>query len=159
MGWLNRNVQMHVWPLEHCLSPIGRWDYGPHVTAVCGPEGWIARIAFSMHYDHVYLYDVVAHGRPPKKQVLINLLNDVHQRRFDCRAEWWKNMRSVCLDNAAAVKLMNGVVDIVDAASPQQGVQGRIVSGSGVYRARKEVAIDVIWQGQKTPSGEVLSER
>lgn len=149
---------MHIWPLEHCLDPIDRWSYGPHVTAVCGPENWTARIAFSMHYDHVYLYDVMPFGSGPKKSVLIRLLNEVYQKRLKCRAEWWKNMKSVCLDNAVVVKLVTGEVHIYDTQNPQSGQLGRIVPKSGVYVPTKGVDIAVNWFGTQSSTKEVLIE-
>jgi hypothetical protein len=149
---------MHIWPLEHCLDPIERFKYGPHVTAVCGPEDWTARIAFSMHYDHVYLHDIKHFGASPKKAVLARLLNEVHQKRFQCRAKWWENMSSVCLDRAVVVKLADGTVDIYDSASPQLGARGRVVAGSGSYVAGQGVIIEVEWFGTQEKTTEFLPE-
>lgn len=158
MGWICGNVQMHIWPLEHCLDPIDRMSYGPHVTAVCGPENWTARIAFSMHYDRVYLHDIIPIGNGPKKSVVKRLLNDVYQKRLQCRAEWWKNMQSVCLDNAVVVKLVNGDIEILDTRNPQSGQRGRIVPKSGVYVPSKGVEISVTWFGTSSTTKELLVE-
>lgn len=158
MGWKSGNVQMHIWPLEHCLDPIGRMTYGPHVTAVCPSESWTARIAFSMHYEHVYVHDITAHKQDPKKSVLQRLRTEVHQKRFDCRKVWWKNMKSVCLDRAVAVRSPTGVVDIFDSDNPQPGQRGRVVAGSGVYDAGTGVRLEIAWFGQGRTS-EVLLEK
>lgn len=157
MGWRSGNVEMHIWPLEHCLDPIDRWNYGPHVTAVCRPENWTARIAFSMHYDHVYLYDLKPVHVRPRRTSLQRLLNEVRAKRSACRVEWWKNMRTACLDNASVVKLGDGTVEIRDSRNPQIGIDGRIMSNSDVYVAGVGVYIDVKWFGKNTTK-ELLQE-
>jgi hypothetical protein len=158
MGWQSGNVQMHIWPLEHCLDPIDRFNYGPHVTAVCNAEGWTARMAFSMHYDHVYVYDIASRGARPKKAVVERLLNEVHQKRSECRALWWQNTGKACLDRATVVKLPNGTVDLLDNASPQQGIRGSIVAGSARYLPAQGVSIQVQWSGTQNSTTELLPE-
>lgn len=149
---------MHIWPLEHCLDPIDRFHYGPHVTAVCNAEGWTARIAFSMHYDHVYVHDVAPLGAKPKKAIFERLLNEVHQKRFECRALWWQNTSKICLDRAEVVKLSDGTVHLLDNQSPQQGKRGRIVAGSGRYLPGQGVSIEVDWCGTQDSTTELLPE-
>jgi hypothetical protein len=46
MLWKNGNIELRIWPLDHCP---------PHVTAVCRADAWTARFEFSMVTDEVSL--------------------------------------------------------------------------------------------------------
>lgn len=56
MLWKSGNIELRIWPLDHCP---------PHVTAICRADAWTARFVFSMVTDDVSLWDNPCAMRPP----------------------------------------------------------------------------------------------
>jgi hypothetical protein len=90
MLWKSGNVELRIWPLDHCP---------PHVTAICRAAAWTARFEFSMVVDTVSLWDVKPIRNAPALGLLNRLADQIHQNRLLCRQAWWRLHQTVCLDN------------------------------------------------------------
>lgn len=138
MLWKSGNVELRIWPLDHCP---------PHVTAVCRADAWTARFEFSMVTDAVSLWDVKPQRNAPPLALLNKLASQVHQKRRACRAEWWRLQQTVCLDNAPVAR--QGARGAVLLPSGAAG-GGIVVKGSGVYIAGQGVQLRVNWGASTT---------
>jgi len=143
MLWMSGNVELRIWPLDHCP---------PHVTAVCRADAWTARFEFSMVADAVALWDVKPLRNAPTLAVLNGLARQIHDNRRMCRASWWQMQQTVCLDNAP-VKRGARQVSLLPSGSVGAGT---VVKGSGVYLPGQDVQVRVNWGASVTT--ECLSE-
>lgn len=138
MLWKSGNVELRIWPLDHCP---------PHVTAVCRPDGWTARIEFSMVTDTVSLWDIKPKKNAPTFAVINRLAGQVHKNLLACRDAWWQMQQTVCLDNSPVHR--RGVSDVVLLPAGAAG-QGTVVKGSGVYIPGQGVQVRVNWGASAT---------
>ncbi len=134
MLWKRGNIEMRIWPLDHCP---------PHVTAVCRADAWTARFVFSMVTDDVSLWDVKPLRAAPALSVLNRLAAQIYYHRQQCRAAWWHIHQTVCLDHAPVKKRgkSEGLV-LLPAGSTGDGA---IVKGSGTYLPGQGVEVRVQW--------------
>ena len=147
--WRSGNIEVRVWPLDHCP---------PHVTAVCRADNWEARFEFSMVSDDVSVWSITPKSNAPSKSVIDAIAQDVHQRRAQCRAAWWKYQQhghGVCLDNAPVSRTPSGAVVLWDPLSGKSPA-GTIMPRTGIYLAGHGVRADVNWGSQVTT--ELLKE-
>ena len=134
MLWKSDNIELRIWPLDHCP---------PHVTAVCRADAWTARFEFSMVADEVSLWDVKPLHNAPTLAVLNRLATQIHRNRLTCRTAWWRMQRTVCLDHAH-VRKRRGTSDVLLAAPGATGT-GLVVKDSGVYIPGQGVHASVNW--------------
>lgn len=134
MLWKSGNIELRIWPLDHCP---------PHVTAVCRADAWTARFEFSMVTDAVSLWDVKPLRNAPTLTVLNRLATQIHRNRLSCRAAWWQMQQTACLDHAP-VRRLRGTGD-VQLAGPGSNGTGLIVKGSGIYVPGQGVQARVNW--------------
>lgn len=134
MLWKNGNIELRIWPLDHCP---------PHVTAVCRADAWTARFEFSMVTDGISLLDVKPLRNAPTLAVLNRLAAQIHRNRLICRAAWWRMQQTVCLDHAP-VRKPRGASDVLLAAPGVAGT-GLIVKGTGTYVQGRGVQARVNW--------------
>lgn len=120
MLWKNGNVELRIWPLDHCPS---------HVTAVCWADDWTARFEFSMVTEAVSLWDVKPKHHAPALALLNKLAKQIRQNRLACREAWWRLQQTVYLDNAPVKRGAKGMV-LLPAGVVGHGI---VVKGSGVY--------------------------
>lgn len=122
MLWKSGNIELRIWPLDHCP---------PHVTAVCRADAWTARFEFSMVSDQVSLWDVKPLRNASTLAVLNRLADQIHDNRLMCRTFWWQMQQTVCLDNAPVHK-QPGTGDIRLSPAGSQGT-GTVLKRSGIY--------------------------
>lgn len=134
MLWKSGNIELRIWPLDHCP---------PHVTAICRADAWTARFEFSMVTDEVSLWDVKPLRNAPTLAVLNRLATQIHRNRLACRTAWWQMQQTVCLDHAP-VRKPRGITDVLLAASGGTGT-GLIVKSSGIYVPGQGVRVRVNW--------------
>ena len=134
MLWKSGNIELRIWPLDHCP---------PHVTAICRADAWTARFEFSMVTDNVSLWDVKPLRNAPTLAVLNRLATQVHCHRAACRTGWWQMQQTACLDHAP-VRRSRGTSDVV-LAPPSGTGTGLIVKGSGIYVPGQGVQVRVNW--------------
>jgi hypothetical protein len=87
MLWTSGNIELRIWPLDHCP---------PQVTAISRADKWTARLEFSMVTDVVTLLDVKPKQSAPTLSVLNGLSAQVHMKRLTCRAERWRRLEWPC---------------------------------------------------------------
>ena len=134
MLWKSGNVELRIWPLDHCP---------PHVTAVCRPDAWTARFQFSMVAEDVSLWDVKPLRNAPSLRMLNGLAEQIHANRLLCRTFWWQTQQTLCLDNAPVQRSAeSGAVSLLPAGSTGAGF---VVKGSGVYIPGEGVQVRVNW--------------
>ena len=138
MLWKSGNVELRIWPLDHCP---------PHVTAICRADAWTARFEFSMVTDAVSLWDIKPKRNAPVLGLLNKLARQVHQNRLACREAWWRLQQTVCLDNAPVKR--RGTLSTVLLPSGAAG-DGAVVKGSGVYLPGQGVQVQVDWGSSTT---------
>jgi hypothetical protein len=139
MLWKSGNIELRIWPLDHCP---------PHVTAVCRADAWTARFEFSMVTDDVSLWDVKPLRNAPTLTVLNRLAKQIHSNRLTCRASWWQIQQTVCLDNAPVQKQRSTKkVLLVPAGSVGTGT---VVKSSGIYVPGQGVQARVNWRTSVT---------
>jgi hypothetical protein len=146
MLWTSGNIELRIWPLDHCP---------PHVTAISRADKWTARFEFSMLTDVVTLLDVKPKQNAPTRSVLNGLSAQVHVKRLTCRAEWWRLHQTVCLDNASVTRLANGSV-VLAGSGPAAIPSGNVMKGTGIYMSGQGVQVRVDWGGHMTT--ELLQE-
>jgi hypothetical protein len=134
MLWKDGNIEMRIWPLDHCP---------PHVTAVCRADNWTARFEFSMVTDDVSLLDVKPLSNAPDKKLIRYLGGDVLANRMLCRREWWRFHQDACLHNKPVTGSPGGQIALCDPATTQPA--GLIVAGTGIYIAGHGVRAMVDW--------------
>jgi len=133
MLWKSGNVELRIWPLDHCP---------PHVTAVCRADDWTARFEFSMVTDTVTLWDVKPMRNAPGLALLNKLARQIHRNRLACRQAWWRMQQTVCLDNAPVKRRGTRDVELMPSGTVGDGV---VVKGSGVYLPQQGVQLRVQW--------------
>ncbi|MFT3815639.1 MAG: hypothetical protein QM740_20120 [Acidovorax sp.] len=138
MLWKSGNVELRIWPLDHCP---------PHVTAVCRADAWTARIEFSMVTDAVSLWDIKPKKNAPTWTVIRRLAGQVFKNRLACREAWWQMQKTVCLDNVPIGR--RGKSDVVLLPAGTVG-QGTVVKGSGIYIPGQSVQARVHWGASTT---------
>lgn len=141
MLWLHENIEARIWPNDHCP---------PHVTFVCRPEKWTARIEFSMVTSYVGLKDIKPLKNAPSLALIDTPANQVSSKIFKCRRVWWATFSSVCLDNK---KVHIFSEDQVRLGSSNEK-SGAIVSKSGVYKSNI-VSAAVRWNDGSTSIHEI----
>jgi hypothetical protein len=133
MLWKSGNIELRIWPLDHCP---------PHVTAICRADAWTARFEFSMVADAVSLWDVKPLRNAPTLAVLNELARKIHDNRLMCRTSWWQMQQTVCLDNAPVHRRGTAQASLLPAGSAGAGT---VVKGSGVYLPGQGVQARVNW--------------
>ena len=133
MLWKSGNIELRIWPLDHCP---------PHVTAICRADAWTARFEFSMVADTVSLWDVKPMRNAPTLAVLNKLAEQIHDNRLMCRSSWWRMQQTVCLDNAPVHRGATAQASLLPAESAGAGT---VVKGSGVYLPGQGVHVRVDW--------------
>jgi hypothetical protein len=139
MLWKSGNIELRIWPLDHCP---------PHVTAVCRADAWTARFEFSMVTGDVSLWDVKPLRNAPTLAVLNRLAKQIYVNRLMCRASWWQTQQKVCLDNAQ-VQRRRGTNEVVLLPAGRVGT-GIVVKGSGIYLPGQGVQVRVNWDTSAT---------
>lgn len=137
MLWTYGNIEARIWPLDHCP---------PHVTFVCRPDSWTARIQFSMVADEVRLIDIKPLVHAPNRKLISVLADQVYANRLICRSSWWLTQKTACLDNKCVQRVGAGVVELTNESNPKP-TDGVIVKNTGTYQAGVGVVATVIWQG------------
>jgi hypothetical protein len=135
MLWKSGNIELRIWPLDHCP---------PHVTAICRADAWTARFEFSMVMDDVSLWDVKPLRNAPTLSVLNRLLKQIYSGRLICRTAWWQIQQTVCLDHAPVLKQpRTKKVSLMPAGAVGAGT---VVKGSGIYVPGQGVQTRVNWR-------------
>lgn len=144
MLWMHENIEARIWSNDHCP---------PHVTFVCRPEKWTARIEFSMVTPHVGLKDIKPLKNAPSLVLINALANQVFSGLIECRRVWWETFSSVCLDNKRVHLISDGQV-MMGSSAEKSGFNGFIISKSGVYRSNIVLAT-VRWNNGSTSIHEI----
>jgi hypothetical protein len=133
MLWKHGNVELRIWPLDHCP---------PHVTAICRADGWTARFEFSMAMQEVSLWDIKPLKNAPTFAVIKRLASQIHKNLSVCRDAWWRLQQTVCLDNAPVRRSGKNEVVLV---RPEDASEGLVVKGSGAYLSEQGVQARIDW--------------
>lgn len=141
MLWSHGNIRAEIFTLDHC---------DPHVTFVCKPDRWTAKMEFSMvSPTFVNLVSIKPLINAPSTALINALAAEVLSHLQLCRATWWKNHGSVCLDNKPVTQLAQSTVQLGSAGS---GRLGRIVAGSGKYLGASDAVEALIQWGDGSRS-------
>jgi len=140
MLWKSGNIELRIWPLDHCP---------PHVTAICRADHWAARFEFSLVKEDISLLDVKPLRNAPTLAVLNRLAKQIHDNRLLCRTSWWQTQQTVCLDNVPVRRQPR--TNEVLLLPPGSVGAGTVIKSSGLYVPGKGVQARVNW-GTSTTS-------